>query len=208
MTLCRRSWLFITLLGTPLVSNVCWANENVHRLFLSNYSALFATEFETDKRQVISPLGGQVDYSFRNDMRYSYFGQYTVLSSGTAILLHGLSAGIDAAIWGGQRQSWKFPANTLFTYSFPFRVGLQCGASIKSYNLSSLNTSAKKNPLVQTVPEQGMLVSLAPGLSAEGRVWGRLSYTSRAVVEFPYFLSKSQQKGSIISLSLGLGTRF
>gem|GEM_PF-5799370 len=147
----------------------------------------------------------QLTYNYRPDMSLSGFGNYSMLSSGKGILLQGISGGVNYAIWGGQTQTHIFTNNTVFLYSFPIRIGIYAGATLRSYDFNSLNTSARRFSLLQTVPDTGLLLGIEPGINIEGVVFGRFYYTAQTAYVLPYFISNSKQSGRIISLSAGFG---
>jgi hypothetical protein len=180
----------------------------IQKINLNSYIANFTTSLGNSTRQVFSPLGFQVAYNYRTDMIFSLFGNYSMLSSGKGILLQGISGGLDYSLFGGQGQSFIFPKNTAFVYSFPLRVGIYTGLTVRGYDLSSLRVSGRKFSIVRAVPDSGQLIGLETGIGLEGTFAKGFFYSAQTSYVVPYFITQSDQKGQIISVSAGMGTSF
>ncbi|MEY3903048.1 MAG: hypothetical protein RL189_2354 [Pseudomonadota bacterium] len=186
--------------------SVCSAAP-IHKLDVASYLAQFSTSFGKSERKVLSPLGLLVQYAYRMDMQTSFFGNFSTLHSGQGSILNGISGGIDYAIFGGQPHSYIIQKNTGFNYSFPIRIGLFSGFTIRGYDLTPLYPGAAKFSLAQNVPDKGFILGFEPGISVEGILSGRFKYSACVSYTFPHFITNSEQKGRIISMSTGIGTQ-
>lgn len=190
------------LLLTTAIQNLAHA-QSPHELEVSNYIGFFRTSLpDGPEIQIVSPLGGQIGYTYNLLYNGGLFSQYSFLGSGKSLLLHGLNCGYEYAFFGGHNKTVTIPRNTAIAATFPQRASVFSSVSFRKYNFAGIHTPTQ-SILRPTIPLNGSFVGVAVGVGYEQAISTRLRFLTRGSVIVPRFVGQQNQKGLLISLTAG-----
>lgn len=194
----------LAILSSLLAQSIGYG-QIAHRLDVSNYVGYFTTSISGGPRvQIMSPLGAQLGYSYHKYQTSSYYGQYTVLSSGKSLLVHGLNCGYEYALFGGENYNLSIANNTDISSYFSQRLSLFSALALRFHNLDGIVVPSN-NILRPTVPVKGKFVGLDMGIGYEHSIMTNLRMSARTSVLIPKFINSDGQKGMLISFTTGFG---
>jgi len=196
-----------TLTITTLIASASTAHAyGNHKFMVGQCGVLMNTRLATGgvPISVGTPLGISGGYAYRSMFATEFYATYAVLTSGTEVLLHGASLGVDYAVLGGQSRTMQVQGDSLFEVEFPYRLGLTLGIAQRSYDFSSIQQDGNiytKN----TVPTSGDLMGIDAGISLEIPISDSPLISSKCNYIAPSFASQSKQRGSLIGYGIGVG---
>lgn len=179
--------------------------QSPHEIEVSNYVGFFRTSVsEGPEVQILSPLGGQLGYTYNLLYTSNLFAQYSFMSSGKSILMHGLDLGYEYAVFGGHNKTVTIPKNTAIAATFQRRASVFSTAAFRIHNLDGI-VIPTNSILRPTVPVKGSFVGIAFGFGYEQSFATRLRFLTRTSLLMPRFTGQENQKGFLISLTAGVG---
>lgn len=194
----------LALLLTASTQNLAYA-QSPHEIDVSNYIGFFRTSIsDSPEVQILSALGGQIGYTYNPLDNASLFSQYSFLSSGKTLLMHGLNCGYEYAFFGGHNKTVTIPKNTAIAATFPRRASVFSAVAFRMHNLEGIVVPSK-SILRPTVPVKGNFVGIDFGLGYEQSFANRLRFLTRASLLMPRFIGQESQRGLLISLTAGVG---
>jgi hypothetical protein len=185
-----------------------------HQIFAHSQSALMQTSLAKNSVSAWSATGATLGYAYRLGFSSAVVAQYSAVSSAQDILLHGFTAGLDYALWGGQNTFLQAGKEAFVDVEFPARVGLFVGGAHRVYNLKGYLPSTGIS-FEDAIPETGSLLGAVAGISAEIPIHERAAVIIKTNVILPWFTEQPEanpllteqnmQTGLVLEGGIGIG---
>lgn len=198
-----RARLLVVLFS--LLAMTARADDTYHLVTLEARATRFSTQLGDSAVSILSPLGIGLSYAFRTRAAWQFSAQGVGVFGKKSVLLYGTGLHADYALLGGQSTVYAGPESSLVSVRYPYRLGFFLGGVQRTFNLDGY-VQQRTVTFQKKLATRGNFVGPEFGISGEvplgtsALVHAKVGYTQ------PVFLSDPEQEGTLLTLSVGMGT--
>ena len=180
------------------------ADDLTHLMTFETRATRFSTRLGSNAVSIVSPFGVGLTYALRASKAWQFSAQGVAVFGKKNIILYGTGLHADYAYFGGHSSVVSGPDSSRVSIQYPARLGVFLGGIQRTFDLDG---TVDQNTLTfeKKLPLRGNFVGAEFGLSAETPLGAKTMALARLSYAHPVFLSDSEQEGSLVSLSVGLG---
>ena len=192
-------WLCFSALGA---SQAKAGSE--HLLSVSSQVTSIGTKFGNQDIKILSPFGVVGRYDYRPGFSSSLYTNYVAVSDGKGIILNSYGFGGDYSVLGGMTKRLAAGDDNSFEFYYGYRLSAFAGFSFGTYDFGDF-VDSQSFSLGDKIKAKGRISGLEMGLGMEINLGSDSMVVTRMSFSSPSIENNSQQSGSVLSLSVGLG---
>lgn len=175
-----------------------------HLVSLSSQVTSIGTKFGSQDIKIMSPFGVVARYDYRPGFSASFYTNYVAVADGKGIILSSYGFGGDYSLLGGVTKRFNAGEDNSFEFFYGYRLSAFAGFTFGTYDFANF-VDSRSFILGEKIKSKGRISGFEMGLGIEFNLLRDTMVITRLSFSSPSIENNTQQSGTIMSISAGLG---